>query len=138
MGNQGHGMLACILLRELPGRIAMKPETIRKWCSFILFNNFENLSRFLKTSHKKKSFEVPWYFQPAETRASGRMTQCFMTAGYCTVKLTEPELRDLADRSWYCVLMSKEVMKHEPTDRQKYRQMKYLHKFGHVAIGQPQ
>jgi len=45
---------ACLhLTQELPGRIAMKPETIWKWCGFILFNNFENLSRFLKTSHKR-------------------------------------------------------------------------------------
>lgn len=59
-------------------------------------------------------------------------------AGHHTAAFAEPELRGPADRPQCCVLMSKEVMKQEPATRQKYRVMKYLHKSGCEAIGQPQ
>lgn len=63
---------------------------------------------------------------------------CSLGAGHHTAAFAEPELRGPADRPQCCVLMSKEVMKQEPATRQKYRVMKYLHKFGYEAIGQPQ
>jgi len=54
--------------------------------------------------------------------------------GHHTAAFAKPELGGPADRPQCCMLISKAVMKQEPATRQKYKVMKYLHKFGSEAI----
>lgn len=68
----------------------------------------------------------------------GSMAARCGSAGRHTAVSAQPEPGGPADRPHCWVLLSKPVMKREPANRQKYRAVKGLHKFGCEAIRQPQ